>query len=170
MCKTLKRIQQKYNVSDDVWLMIERYLYENIYQDSLDWVTNKKMHKDIARISKNDVYTMCQRNYGRIMLHLLRPTKLCPHFCDIGPDQKKLFIGGVEFHSDCSFNRSVSLECPYHVYKSDLLEAIRTNSKGRKIKGLSSMTKLELCRTLLTLDEFGLKNSTVTIESCEPKT
>ena len=54
MYKTLKRIQQKYNVSDDVWLMIERYLYENIYQDSLDWVTNKKLHKDIARISKND--------------------------------------------------------------------------------------------------------------------
>ena len=54
MYKTLKRIQQKYNVSDDVWLMIERYLYENIYQDSLDWVTNKKMHKYITRMSKND--------------------------------------------------------------------------------------------------------------------
>ena len=32
MYKTLKRIQQKYDVSDDVWLMIERYLYENIYK------------------------------------------------------------------------------------------------------------------------------------------
>ena len=158
MYKTLKRIQHKYNVSDDVWLMIERYLYENIYQDSLDWVTDKKLHKDIARISKNDVYTMCQRNYGRIMLHLLRPTKLCPHFCDIGPDQKKLFIGGVEFHSDWSFNRSVSLECPYHVYNNVLVEAIRNNSKGRKVKGLTSKTKAQLCHTLITLDEFRLKN------------
>ena len=80
MNKTLKRIQQKYDVSVDVWLMIERYLYENIYKDSLDWVTNQKLHKDIARISKNDSYTIRQRNYGRIMLHLLRPTKLYPHF------------------------------------------------------------------------------------------
>ena len=158
MNKTLKRIQQKYDVSVDVWLMIERYLYENIYKDSLDWVTNQKLHKDIARISKNDSYTIRQRNYGRIMLHLLRPLKLYPHFCDIGPDQRKLFIGGIEFKSCCHFNRIVSLECPYHVYKSELLEAIRTNSKGRKIKGLSSMTKLELCHTLITLDEFGLKN------------
>ena len=113
MYKTLKRIQHKYNVSDDVWLMIERYLYENIYQDSLDWVTDKKLHKDIARISKNDVYTMCQRNYGRIMLHLLRPTKLCPHFCDIGPDQKKLFIGGVEFHSDWSYRGGEDEDDPW---------------------------------------------------------
>ena len=90
MNKTLKRIQQKYDVSVDVWLMIERYLYENIYKDSLDWVTNQKLHKDIARISKNDSYTIRQRNYGRIMLHLLRPLKLYPHFCDIGPNHKKL--------------------------------------------------------------------------------
>ena len=158
MYKTLKRIQHKYNVSDDVWLMIERYLYENIYQDSLDWVTNKKLHKDIARISKNDSYTIRQRNYGRIMLHLLRPLKLYPHFCDIGPDQRKLFIGGVEFNSNRSFNRHISLECPYHVYKNELLEAIRTNSKGRKVKGLTNMTKAQLCHTLITLDEFGLEH------------
>ena len=145
-------------MSVDVWLMIERYLYENIYKDSLDWVTDKKLHKDIARISKTDTYTIRKRNYGRIMLHLLRPTKLVKHFCDIGPDGRKLFIGGVEFKSCCHYSRGISLECPFNVYKSELLEAIRTNSKGRRVKGLTSMTKLELCHTLLTLDEFGLKN------------
>ena len=101
MNKTLKRIQQKYDVSVDVWLMIERYLYENIYKDSLDWVTNQKLHKDISRISKNDSYTIRQRNYGRIMLHLLRPLKLYPHFCDSGPDQRTWVIGGVDFKICC---------------------------------------------------------------------
>ena len=110
--KALQRVEQKYNLPHEVWLMIERKVYENYYKNSMDAVTDPKLHRDIARCEKNDVYNLIaghRRHYGRYMLHMIRPTHFLKFFEPAeslviqasNPHQTlDLVIGGARFKAE----------------------------------------------------------------------
>lgn len=178
--KALQRVEQKYNVPHDVWLMVERRVYKNLYNDSMDWViSDEKIHKHIARAHL--IYRSSFCNYGRLMLHVLNHPwqhesivlrmdveMLSNGFQGLGcVDRVGPSIGGVEFERvGNAHNKTITLTCPnlrrYYwgvrqaVDKPALIQAIRSNLNGRKIKGLTRMTKTMLYQTLMKLDEFAL--------------
>ena len=164
MYKALQQIQQKFDLCDDVWHTIERKVYESLYRDSMAWVTDAKIHRDIARCSRNGGDTRSSVHYGRHMLHWLRPVSYRQYFSPIHPDCDQILqVGGAEFisyrYTHDPWRRHTRTELNFGSYttKDALIKAIETNTNGRKIKGIKSMSKPKLFQTLMKRPEFILE-------------
>jgi hypothetical protein len=163
--KALQRVEQKYDVPQDVWIQIEKKVYENLLKNSMGWVTDAKVHRDIARclINGSSGYLPHKgTNYGRFMLHILRPRSFSKHFQNIHRNREtQIVIGGVPLehqYFDYSIQMgSFKLKFDQDSTKDKIVEAIETNTNGRKIKGIRSMNKNQLYKTLMTLDELKLQ-------------
>ena len=92
------------------------------------------------------------------MLHIIHPNVFQKKFVPIDVEYLSMLnIGGAGFLiCGAGSSQGRKLDFGYTTQKK-LVEAINNNTNARKIKGLKSMSKPALFRTLLTLPEFRLE-------------
>ena len=155
----------------DVKCLIERYLQRGILQQVMLEITDSKMHRNIKRcinhLKRSNpagypvTHPSVKRetiNYGRFMLHIIHPNVFQKKFVPIDVEYLGMLnIGGAGFLiCGAGSSQGRKLDFGYTTQKK-LVEAINNNTNARKIKGLKSMSKPALFRTLLTLPEFSLE-------------
>ena len=156
----------------DVKCLINRYLRRGILRGAMLEITDPKMHRDIRRMLKYDGYSVSDINinYGRLMLHCIRPTTFENYFYEVDYDHYPNVVGvrmehrpkftevyngvleivprsGMEYHDTCS--------------KETLVTAIMENTYKRYLKEyLLSMDKDKLFNILKTLPELSIEYET----------
>jgi len=166
MYKVLQRIEQKFNVPNDIWLMIESFVFIDLKKKNLMQIVDPILHRNITdSIRERDRIRYVTNpegiiNYGRFMLHFIHPksfsNKLYPF---VAPYEQygRLVIGSLVVDRISYIpgtEHSFRIRFKHRRFpvdnKLDLIEAIDRSSIA-KIEGLYEITNEELFIVLLKL-------------------
>jgi len=166
MYKVLQRIEQKFNVPNDIWLMIERFVFIDLKKKNLMQIVDPILHRNITdSIRERDRKRYVTNpegiiNYGRFMLHFIHPksfsNKLYPF---VAPYEQygRLVVGSLVVDrisyipgTEHSFRIRFKHRRFPENNKLYIIEAIDRSSIA-KIEGLYEMTNEELFIVLLKL-------------------
>jgi len=166
MYKVLQRIEQKFNVPNDIWLMIESFVFIDLKKKNLMQIVDPILHRNITdSIRERDRIRYVTNpegiiNYGRFMLHFIHPksfsNKLYPF---VAPYEQygRLVIGSLVVDRISYIpgtEHSFRIRFKHRRFpvdnKLDLIEAI-DRSSIKKLEGLYEMSNEELFFVLLKL-------------------
>ena len=166
MYKVLQRIEQKFNVPNDIWLMIESFVFIDLKKKNLMQIVDPILHRNITdSIRERDRKRYVTNpegiiNYGRFMLHFIHPksfsNKLYPF---VAPYEQygRLVIGSLVVDRISYIpgtEHSFRIRFKHRRFpvdnKLDLIEAI-DRSSIKKLEGLYEMSNEELFFVLLKL-------------------